>query len=132
MTDMKNKTEQKARDAFDSSKQLTKQASARAGGLAEERPLALLAGGVAVGAVLGALLPRTAREADLLGPLGKRLNDSATAAIKAARETGRQELDQAGVSRDAARAQVQRLVDGVMSAASNAGGAAVKAAADKA
>jgi hypothetical protein len=94
-------------------------------------PLAVLAGGLAIGALAGAVLPRTERESELLGPIGKRLTDGATAAARAARDAGKAELDEAGVSRDAARAQINRLIDGVLSAAGSAGEAAAKAAMDK-
>jgi hypothetical protein len=101
------------------------------GNTLDDYPLAVLAGGLAIGAIAGAVLPRTERETELLGPLGKRINDGAVAASRAAREAGKAELDNAGISRDAARDTVNRLVDGLLSAASSAGGAAAKAAVDR-
>lgn len=108
----------------------TAQAAARrtAEGI-ESNPLAVIAGGIAVGVLAGALLPRTERETEMLGPVGKRLTQGATAAARAARDAGTAELMANGISRDAARAQVGKLIDGVMTAVKTAGDAATKAAA---
>ena len=97
----------------------------------EANPLALVAGGLALGVVAGALLPRSDRERDLLAPVGSKLGGALTAAIAAAREAGQSELDNAGINRDAARDQLQSLVDGLLKAASTAGTAAVQAAGGK-
>lgn len=95
-------------------------------------PLALVAGGLALGAVAGALLPRSARERELLAPVGAKLGGSLTAAVAAAREAGQAELAGLGINRDAARDQVKTLVDGLLKAASTAGAAAAQAATGKA
>lgn len=60
---------------------------------AEENPLAVLAGGIAIGAVLGALIPRFKKEREMLAPVGKKIAESTSSAIKAARETGKAEID---------------------------------------
>lgn len=98
----------------------------------EANPLALVAGGLALGVVAGALLPRSQRERDLLSPVGVRLGGALTAAVAAAREAGQSELDGLGINRDAARGQVKTLVDGLLKAASSAGAAGAQAAASKA
>lgn len=94
----------------------------------DSNPLAVLAAGIAVGMLAGALLPRTERETEMLGPVGKRLTEGATAAVRAARDAGTAELIAAGISRDSARAQVGKLVEGVMGAVKTAGGAAAQSA----
>lgn len=94
----------------------------------EGNPLSILVGGIAVGVVAGALLPRTERETDLLGPVGKKLTQGAAAAARAARDAGKAELVEAGISSDAARAQVDKLIGTVMNAVKSAGDAAAKAA----
>ena len=55
-------------------------------------PLMAVAGGLAVGAVLAAILPRTERERQLLGPAGTRLTDSARGALDSVREAGTAKL----------------------------------------
>lgn len=94
----------------------------------DSNPLAVLAGGIAVGMLAGALLPRTERETEMLGPVGKRLTEGATAAVRAARDAGTAELIAAGISRNSARAQVGKLVEGVVSAVKTAGDAAAQSA----
>lgn len=104
----------------------------RAGDAFEANPLAVLAGGAAIGLIAGITLPRTERETKVLGPIGKRMTAAATAAAAAARDTGLAELDAHGISGKAAKAQVSRLLEGVVEAAGSAGQAAASAAAEKA
>lgn len=94
----------------------------------EGNPLSVLVGGLAVGVLAGALLPKTEREDDLLKPVGKRITQGAGMAVKAARDAGLSELAAAGISREAARQQIRKLMDGVAGAAKTAGDAAAKAA----
>lgn len=98
----------------------------------EGNPVGMLVGGLALGALVGALVPRSQREKDLLAPVGKRVNETAAAALVAARDAGRAELDTLGISREAARDQVRSLVDGLLKAASTAGSAASQAGRDAA
>ena len=103
-----------------------KHASAEA---VDAAPLALLAGGIAIGAIAGALIPRTEREKHALAPLGRELNRRASAAIAEARETGRDEFSELGLTKRAAKSQAKSLFDGVSQALSNVGAAAAKGAA---
>ncbi|MBY0582118.1 MAG: hypothetical protein K2P68_04265 [Sphingomonas sp.] len=92
----------------------------------EGNPMSVLVGGLALGVIAGALIPRSAREGELLRPLGARLKDGASAAIRAARDAGAAELASAGISSDAARQQIGKLVDAVSNAATRAGEAVTK------
>ncbi|WP_404339327.1 hypothetical protein AB2M62_08385 [Sphingomonas sp. MMS12-HWE2-04] len=85
-----------------------------------ENPLALVAGGVALGALVGALLPRSAKERELLEPLGRNLAERATAAAQAAKDAGRQEIDSLLPDRDATREKVSALFGSVVEAAKGA------------
>ena len=98
----------------------------------EANPLGIVVGGLAVGVLAGALLPRSEKERDLLAPVGKRINDTARAAIATAKEQGLSELESRGFTRDAAREQVKNLLGGLGQAVSNAGTAAVASARGKA
>ena len=91
----------------------------------EANPLGILVGGLAVGVLAGALLPRSAREKELLAPVGRRIGDTARAALDSAKATGLSELEARGITRDAARDQVKSLLEGVGKAAATAGTAAV-------
>lgn len=58
-----------------------------------DSPVAALAGGFAVGAVLGAVLPTTSRERSALQPVGHKLNEAARLAARDAAEKGRDRLN---------------------------------------
>lgn len=89
-----------------------------------ESPIALVAGGIALGVLIGVLLPRHAREREALEPLGKKIAGSATAAAKAARDAGQEQIGSLLPDKDATRDKVAKLIDSVLEAAK---GAAVKA-----
>jgi ElaB/YqjD/DUF883 family membrane-anchored ribosome-binding protein len=93
----------------------------------EDNPLAALVGGIALGVLVGALLPRTRREEETLGPIAAKLTETAKAAATAAAEAGRQTLDEMGVNSENARGQVEKLVDTAVKAATSASTAAADA-----
>ena len=82
-----------------------------------EAPLIALAGGLAAGALIAALLPRTQTEARLVGPTARRVKDSARNAINAARETGTQRLDELGISREKGEETIRNLLGSITDAA---------------
>ncbi len=85
-------------------------------------------GGLAIGAIAGALLPRLEKEKERLAPLGERISDAARAAIDAGKTAGREALDEGGLTTDALRGQVSKLVDQAIKAAGAASTAAASAA----
>lgn len=117
--------------ALDTTRQTARDAARRTAEGIEANPISVLVGGVALGVLAGALIPRTEQESKLLGPVGKRLTDTATGAAQAARDAGKAELDSLGLNKDAARDQVGKVIDGVIKALSSAGAAAAKASTGK-
>lgn len=87
-------------------------------------PIAAVLGGAAIGVLAGVLAPRSEREAELLGPLGAKLNEGAVTAAKAARDAGKAELAAIGLSRVGANEQVGKLIEGIGKAFTSAGQAA--------
>src|SRR6476661_9953860 len=65
-----------------------------------EAPLIALAGGIAAGALIAALLPRTQAETRAVRPTARRVKETARAAFKAAKDTGTEKLNEAGISRE--------------------------------
>ncbi|WP_454883923.1 hypothetical protein [Sphingomonas oryzagri] len=114
----------KASDAYASARQKTTEGF-------ENNPLAVLLGGIAIGAALGALLPRTEREAKVLGAVGEKVRGAAGEAIEAAKGAGRDKLDELGLSKDHARETMKSLLDGAIAAAGSAGAAALDSARKK-
>ena len=96
----------------------------------QANPLAALLGGLALGAAAGALLGRSEKEKALLAPLGEKIATAAQAAIAAGREAGQQAIAGGGLTTDALREQVSKLVSQATSAAGAAGTAAFTAASD--
>ena len=83
-------------------------------------PLALVAGGIAAGVVLGMLLPRLDKERELLAPVGEKIADRASATIQAAKDAGRAELEGLLPNRDNAKEKVGALFGNVVEAAKGA------------
>ncbi|WP_083671828.1 hypothetical protein [Sphingomonas montana] len=114
----------KAADAYDAARDKASSARDTAATGFDSAPLAVLAGGIALGAILGALLPRTERETELLGPVASKATDAARSAFVAAKSAGQDKLDELGINKEAARAKVDQLVDTASQAATSAGAAA--------
>jgi hypothetical protein len=92
-----------------------------------EAPLLALAGGIAAGALIAALLPRTEAETRLVRPTARRVRQSARAAYEAARDTGSQRLDEMGLNREKGEETIRGLLDGLSDAARASANAAVDA-----
>jgi hypothetical protein len=60
----------------------------------DNSPLAALGAGLALGAVLGASLPVSRKERELLEPYGKKLSEAGTNAIDRSREVAKQKFDE--------------------------------------
>lgn len=92
-----------------------------------QAPLLALAGGIAAGALIAALLPRTQTEARLVRPTARRVKKTARAAFDAARDTGSQRLDEMGLNRQKGEATVRNLFEGLTDAARASANAAADA-----
>ncbi|HYE29096.1 MAG TPA: hypothetical protein VEA61_12820 [Allosphingosinicella sp.] len=128
-----------AREAYESARERTaaayaaareragsayRNAGRRAGDGIVANPVAAVFGGLALGAIVAALLPRTQREDALLGDVGRRLNDGAREAARAAREAGRGQLDELGLSRDGLRSKLDEFTGRAVGAIKDSAGAA--------
>jgi ElaB/YqjD/DUF883 family membrane-anchored ribosome-binding protein len=124
LTDAYGKVSERVAAAYAAAREKT----AGAGQTLQANPLGALIGGIAIGALAGALLPRIEKEKELLAPLGARIGDAARAALEAGRSAGTDALDEAGLSTDQLRGQVAKLVEQALKAAGTAGTAAIQAA----
>ena len=112
---------QRAIEAYDSARD-------RVSDTLGEAPLIALAGGIAAGALIAALLPRTETETRLVRPTARRVKKTARAAFEAAKETGAGRLDELGLSRTKGEETIRSLLQGVTDAAAASGQAALDAA----
>jgi len=111
---------QRAIDAYEGARE-------RAAGSLSEAPLLALAGGLAAGALIAALLPRTKAETRALRPAVRRVRKTAKAAVEAARDTGSDKLNELGLTREKGEETIRSLFQGVTDAAKASGQAAVDA-----
>ena len=118
---------QRAIEAYDRARGSVAGAGRRAGDALESAPLIALAGGLAAGALIAALLPRTRAETKALRPAARRVRKTAQAAIDAARETGTERLNELGLTREKGEETIRSLFQGVSDAAKASGQAAVDA-----
>lgn len=116
---------QRAVDAYDNARDRVADAGKKAGDTLGEAPLMALAGGIAAGALLAALLPKSKAEQKLLGPVGERLTGTAKAAAEAAKEAGTARLEELGLTRDAGVDTIKSILKGAGDAAKSSAQAAV-------
>ncbi|WP_397580857.1 hypothetical protein [Sphingorhabdus sp.] len=126
---------EKGKDAavtgVEQSKVIARQAKAKTIESVDKSPLAIILGGIAIGAIVGALLPRTERETKVLGKAGKKLNKKARKIAEAAKVAGMSQVDTLGLNGEAMRAQFRELVSKAALAVKAAGQAATEAAKEK-
>src|SRR6201995_224422 len=109
---------QRAIEAYDNARE-------RVSDSLNEAPFIALAGGLAAGALIAALLPRTEAETRAIGPTARRVKQSAQAAFQAAKDTGAQRLGEMGLSADHAEETIRSLLSDVGDAARESGKAAL-------
>jgi ElaB/YqjD/DUF883 family membrane-anchored ribosome-binding protein len=114
----------KANKAASSAKTTASKAKVKSTQTLESNPLAVLAGGLAIGAIVAALIPRTQREDKLVGKVGKTVRATASKAAKTATSTAKEQLNELGLNADAAKGQLRDIVSKISEAASSAGSAA--------
>ena len=104
-------------DAYDAARDKAALAGKKTSDGIDDAPLIALAGGLAVGVLLAALLPRTEREDKLLGPIGERITGGAKNAVEAAKEAGREKMSELNFTRDAGTSALEKIIKGVSDAA---------------
>lgn len=100
----------------------------RTAGTLSEAPLIVLAGGLAAGALIAALLPSTRAETRAVRPTARRVKDSARAAFRAAKDSGSDKLGELGITREKGEDTIRSLFRGVGDAARASANAALDAA----
>ncbi|MEA1071207.1 hypothetical protein [Sphingomonas sp. LY160] len=116
---------ERAIDAYDSARSSASAAKAKTKEGIGEAPLLALGGGLALGALIAAFLPKTRAEDKLLGNVGGRISDTARAAVDAAKEAGKGKLEELNLTKDAGSDAIQSILKGIGEAAKTSGQAAL-------
>jgi hypothetical protein len=119
---------QRAIEAYDGARESVADAGRKANDAIEDAPLIALAGGLALGAILAAILPRTQAETRALRPVGDKLAGTAKAAAEAAKEAGTSRLAELGLTREKGAETLRSIFEGASDAAKVSAQAAVGAA----
>ena len=118
----------RAIEAYDDARDGVAGAGRRATEGIDEAPLIAIAAGLAAGALLAAILPRTKSETRLLRPTTDRLTGTARAAAAAAKEAGTSRLAELGLTREKGAETLRSIFDGAGDAARTSANAAIDAA----
>lgn len=119
----------RAGDLLVSARDTAEQARQKTADGIDASPVAALIGGLALGALAAAVLPRTRKEDELLGNIGGKINDSARNAAQAAKDAGRDKLEELGINKDAAIDKARELAQsaaGVVKESATAAASSVK------
>jgi hypothetical protein len=131
MTDQDdNSIRSRAIEAYGDARDSVAGAGRRATEGIDEAPLIAIAAGLAAGALLAAILPRTRSETRLLRPTADRLAGTAKAAAAAAKEAGTSRLAELGLTREKGAETLRSIFDGAGDAARKSADAALSAARD--
>ena len=113
---------QRVIDAYGNARGSVTDAGRRVNDGIDEAPLIALAGGLAAGALLAALLPRTEAETRALRPVGQRIKGSASAAVSAAKDAGSSRLADLGLTREKGSEALRSIFQGAADAARGSAG----------
>jgi hypothetical protein len=108
---------QRAIEAYGSARGRVGDAGRRAGDALDEAPLVAIAAGLAAGAAIAALLPRSRTEDRILKPVTDRARETAQSAIQAAKDAGRERLDELGLTKERGSETIKSILDGARDAA---------------
>jgi ElaB/YqjD/DUF883 family membrane-anchored ribosome-binding protein len=112
--------------AYGSARESASRARERTSQGIDSNPVGAIVGGLALGALIAAILPKSRREEEMLGDYGRRINDTAREAARAAREAGRSKLDEFGVNQDNAKQKLSDIASKAGEAARTSASAAAR------
>lgn len=114
----------KAAEGVAATKEMAKTAAGKSEETISKNPLAVVAGGLLLGALVGLLLPRSRAENKFAGGTGKKINDTARKAYGAAKDAGQQQFEALGLGKNSVQDQIKDLLGKVIEAAKSAAEAA--------
>jgi ElaB/YqjD/DUF883 family membrane-anchored ribosome-binding protein len=117
--------------ALDTARETARTAGRRTADGVEANPVAAVVGGLALGAIAAALLPKTRQEEKVFGAAGRKVTDTARQAVQAAKEAGREQIDELGLSKDGLQRRLGEFTEKAAGAVRSSAGAAGDAVATK-
>lgn len=114
----------RAAEGVAATREMAKTAASKSEETITKNPLAVVAGGLALGALVGALLPKSKTETKYVGGTGKKINQTAKKAYDAAKDAGQQQIETLGLSKDSVQDQIKDLLGKAIEAAKSAAEAA--------
>ena len=115
---------EKAAESVAATREAAKKAVAKSEETIANSPLAIVAGGAALGILIGMLLPKSKAERKYVGGAGRKINETARTAYQAAKDASRDQIGEMGLSGDNMRAQFKDLFGKAIEAAKTAMAAA--------
>jgi ElaB/YqjD/DUF883 family membrane-anchored ribosome-binding protein len=112
--------------AYSSARDSASRATQRTAEGINSNPEAAILGGLALGAILAAFLPKTERESQALGQVGRKITDTAREAARAAREAGISQLEEAGLTKEGAKQKLSDIASRATEAARTSATAAAQ------
>lgn len=110
---------ERAADYSERAKEQAARARERAAESLDHNPLTAVLAGAALGAIIGALLPRSDRENRTIGPVRDKLASTARGAARVARTAGEAKLAELGI-KEAAKLRFSEIKDGAAEVAKSA------------
>ncbi len=115
---------EKAAERVAATKDVAKKAVAKSEETITNSPLAIVAGGAALGVLIGALLPKSKAEGKYVGGAGRKINETAKTAYQAAKDASRDQISELGLTNDNMREQFKDMFGKAIEAAKTAMAAA--------
>lgn len=126
--DVYSSTRERTSAAYDTAREGASRARQTTSESIESNPGIALIGGLAIGALAAALLPKSRKEQELIGTYGKQINDRARQAANAAKEAGQSKLDELGLNKEAAKQKLSEVAKQAGEAMKTSATAAAQAA----
>ena len=122
---------EKAAEGVAASKEAAKKARAKSEETISNSPLTIVAGGAALGILIGMLLPKSKAEGKYVAGAGRKVNETVKTAYQAAKDASREQIAELGLSNDGLRTQFKHLLGKAVEAAKTAMAAAQDAVKDE-
>ncbi len=104
-----NASKSAASKTVETSKRVAGDAKHKTAETVDSNPLAMVAGGIALGAIVASLLPKTEGEKKILGGAGRKINETAKTAAKAAKTAGAAHMADVGLNSENLREQARDI-----------------------